>query len=471
MNNPTAQQTSILDAAKSSSTNLMLNALAGCGKTSTLEMIERVVDTKPILYLVFNKKNAEEAEERLLSTTTVRTFNSLGHRIWAKSVGKNLKLDSKKTQTILRSLINETPKAQQGPIWDSYWEIIQGVGLAKALGYVPDGAFLQAKRLISQSSFHASLDEAPDDLISDLIDAVLIRSIKASYEGTIDFNDQIYMPALFGGTYPRFPIVMVDEVQDLNPVNHEMLRKLAKHRVIAVGDPHQSIYGFRGALYGGMSELQKQFTMVEMDLSVSFRCPSEIVKHVQWRVPNFKWIREGGEVDRPEILSGGSIMDSSAIICRNNAPLFRLALHLLSHKRSVSVAGSDVGPKIVAMMRKLGPEEMNKNGVLHAIDSWLAERLAKSSASAQDLADCMKVFAGFGSSLGQAISYAEHLFAQKGTIRLLTGHKAKGLEWDTVYHLDPWLCGESEQDQNLRYVISTRSKNKLVEIDSSAIRW
>ena len=87
------------------------------------------------------------------------------------------------------------------------------------------------------------------------------------------------------------------------------------------------------------------------------------------------------------------------------------------------------------------------------------------------MADCMKVFASHGSTLGTAIAYAEHLFAQKGTIRLMTGHKAKGLEFETVYFLDPWLCREDEQDLNLRYVIQTRSLNNLYEINSGAIKW
>ena len=83
----------------------------------------------------------------------------------------------------------------------------------------------------------------------------------------------------------------------------------------------------------------------------------------------------------------------------------------------------------------------------------------------------MRVFGSFGDTLGQAISYADHLFKQTGTITLLTGHKAKGLEWPVVYHLDPWLLGEGEQEQNLRYVILTRAMDSYYEIDSREIRW
>src|SRR5258708_2015945 len=115
-----------------------LKALPGPGKPFPLELADGAVKDKPILYLVFNKKNADEATERMLSTTTVRTFNSLGHRIWAQSQSKNLRLNAKKSGDILRELIKESHQRSQAELWASYHEVIAGVGLAKALGYVPE---------------------------------------------------------------------------------------------------------------------------------------------------------------------------------------------------------------------------------------------------------------------------------------------------------------------------------------------
>lgn len=468
---PTDEQTSILDLASTSSANIVINALAGTGKTSTLEMIERAIKTKPILYLVFNKKNAEEAKDRLLSTTLAKTFNSLGHGIWQKQCG-SIKLDPKKVSNIYHGIIDETKdKGTISQLWEVKWEVLDAVARARSLGYVPEGKFPMAKPLLDRSAFHRTLDEEPDDLVSDLIDVVLFRSIQSAYKGLIDFNDQIYMPALFGGVYPNFPLVCVDEAQDLSPVNHAMLERLCRNRVIIVGDPWQNIYGFRGAKQRGMAELAAKYDMVPTDLSVSFRCPKAIVEHVHWRVPHFKWLKEGGSVNIPDQLDHTDISDDAAIICRNNAPLFSCALRLLSSGHGVTVAGSDIGPKLVALMKKLGPESLSAQGMLDAIYDWRQEKLAKGSAHANDLADCMQVFASMGKTLGEALSWAEHLFKQRGTIQLLTGHKAKGMEYDTVYHLDPWLCDDREQDQNLRYVISTRSANRLIEIDSDRIVW
>lgn len=470
----TPEQLTILDVAQSTTDNLMISALAGCGKTSTLEAIEQAVPRGPILYLVFNKKNATEAEGRMSSTTTVRTFNSIGHRIWAQSQGKNLKLDADKTRNIFKDIAANAPSEHREAIWSVYSEVIQGVALAKALGYVPEGSYSHAKRLLTQNAFYGALDEVPDDLTGDLINAILTRSIKAAYEGTIDYNDQIYMPALFGGTYPRFPLVLVDEYQDLSPVNHALLQRLVKGRLIGVGDPNQNIYGFRGAKANGMIEAEAAYSCTSLPLTTSFRCPSAIVKHVQWHVPSFRAAKEGGDVVSINRLGGIGIREHSTVICRNNAPILALAFSLLSAGRSVSVAGGDIGPRIVNVMRKLGPDSLEGAALIDAINEWEELKLAKESKTASDMAACMRIFAEHGRSLHGAMTYAKHLFEQKGTTHLTTGHKAKGLEWEDVYHLDPWHVRRghpSQQDQNLDYVVSTRSCNRLTEIESEGLEW
>lgn len=469
---PTEEQQHILEVARTQTSNVMIRALAGTGKTATLEMIDRAVSTKPILYLVFNKRNAKEAEKRMLSTTTVRTFNSLGHRIWARSCGKSLSLNTRKTQDILRGMIQDSPKPVQGDMWDVYWDVVDAVGRAKALGYVPEDKFPNAKRLISQTNFHMALESEPDDLVADLIDAVLVTSVKMAYDGTIDYNDQIYMPALFGGVYPQFPLVLVDEYQDLNPTNHAMIAKLAKRRLIGVGDPYQNIYQFRGAAASGMTDAEKFYDMTKCDLSVSFRCPSAIVDYVKPHVPHFKAYHQGGAVNHLTKLPHSEIEPGATIICRNNAPLLSVAFKLLSAGHSVSVAGSDIGPKLIGIMKRLGgPEDCKQQAFLGEINEWESAKLIKGSTSAADLAACMRVFASITTSKATAIAYAEHLFKQEGSIQLLTGHKSKGLEFDTVYHLDPWLLKDNQADRNLSYVISTRSKDRLFEINSAEIEW
>src|SRR5215469_10901635 len=125
-----------------------------------------------------------------------------------------------------------------------------------------------------------------------------------------------------------------------------------------------------------MRQIAAKYSPQTRNLSVSFRCKSEIVKNAQWRVPDFKWHKEGGRVNSLASLDLRSIVDSSAIICRNNAPLFRLALNLLSSERPCRVAGSDVGPKLVNTLKRLaaGNEGMARSTVLAAIDNWAAHK-------------------------------------------------------------------------------------------------
>lgn len=482
--NPTDEQSAIIDAVRASTSHLMINALAGAGKTSTLKLIELAaddLDVRPILYLVFNKANADAAEyrpkadpnqrtRRMLGTTTVRTLNSFGHRIWQRVCVGKIIITPKKIQELLSETIAELPRPYQKEASNAYWEVVQGVALAKAIGYVPERYFPNAKRLATADELCARLDETPSEIVRELIDAALVASIKQAYKGNLDFNDQVYMPALFGGSFPRFPHVYVDEYQDLNPCNHAMLDKLFAHsRVIGVGDPWQSIYAFRGAKQGGMEDAKTAYQMTELNLSISFRCPRTVVEAARWRVPHFKWIKDGGHVETLDELDAGTIPDEAVFICRNNAPLYRLGFRLLARGRGVSISGSDIGPRLIGLMRKLGPESLNRNQSIDAVEQWRAERLARGSKSADDMADCMLVFLERGKTLGQAISYAEHIFTQRGAIRMMTGHKAKGLEFPLVYHLDPWLLGDDEQDLNLKYVIQTRSMNIYYEIDSERI--
>ena len=106
--------------------------------------------------------------------------------------------------------------------------------------------------------------------------------------------------------------------------------------------------------------------------------------------------------------------------------------------------------------------------VYAAIDSWAEKEKAKVKARAHgtidDKVECMRLFAGQGDDLGGALGYINHLINSSGTIKLLTVHKAKGLEADDIFILDEDLIGDKDQEPNLRYVAITRAKQRLTYI-------
>jgi superfamily I DNA/RNA helicase len=476
---PTPEQAAIIEAARTTRDNLLINALAGAAKTTTLQLVCEKVTGIPILSLAFNKRIADEMKKRLPSHVQARTMNSLGHEVWGRATGKHLVVDASKMYAILKGVIDDLPKSRQREARQSLGDTLSFLRRAKRDGYVPGRCRnLGSPPLSSVDEWLDQLDDTPEDYQLELIDAALERSITAAYAGGIDYDDQVYCPVIFGGPWPRYPLVCIDEAQDLSPLNHLMLQRLVNQRLIAVGDPYQSIYAFRGAVSHGMAALRQQYAMRELSLSVTFRVPRLGVERARSRVPHFQW-HEGaddGHIEQLDSWDASSIPDGSAIICRNNAPLFSAALKLLSQGRPIKLVGMDIGPGLVRILRKLAPPEATAAQVSAALDLWTQRELrrARREETVVEKAECLRVLTADHSTLGDAIYHAEALFRKDGHIQLLSIHKAKGLEWDTVFHLDPWRIPsrfaktgteQYEQELNCRYVCETRFKHALYLMD------
>jgi superfamily I DNA/RNA helicase len=474
---PTDEQIACIQAVTQDSSNLSVTAYAGCGKTTTLVDMIAAAGSIPILALAFNRKIATEMQTRLPPNTTCKTLNALGHNIWSRTIANRITLDTSKTFKLVKDAQDRlTTKGDKELFRDNFSDILATIRLAKSRGYCPPGQF-SSRSLISRDDFFGGLDDEIDPAITTQIDDILYRSINQGYTGTIDFDDQIYFPTLFGGSFPNFPLVCVDEAQDLSALNHTMMRKLARERLIIVGDPNQSIYAFRGAVGDGMEKLAEQYSMRPLKLSISFRCPEAIAAHSRWHVPDFKSNIPGGSISYHEEWNSKNLSQGEvAIICRNNAPLFKTAMRLLREGRSIQLVGSDIGPALIKILEKLGDPSIRQAEVHRKIDEWKkdAERKSRNKASLEDRAECLHVFADTAESLSGALAYAKHLFAQEGKVKLMSGHKAKGLEFDTVYHLDAWRIPskyantpeELKQENNVKYVIETRAKKELVYIDT-----
>lgn len=469
---PTAEQQAIVDAVTNTEENLIISALAGAAKTSTLVLISKAQPKISTLALCFNKRIADELAERLPSVCTAATLNSLGHRAWAQFTSKRLRVEKDKMYNILSDFIKELPYEEKNEAYELFSDILQALGKGKSSGYIPTNRFPNASRLHDDSSFFALLDDEPSPVMEDLIRRASYESIKQALDGMVDFDDQILLPTVFKVPFPQYPLVLVDEAQDLSALNHATLRLIARKRLIAVGDRCQSIYAFRGADISSMDILQRSFHMREMQLSVSFRCPVSVVEEARWRAPHMKypeWAKPG-KVSTLEHWSIEDLPDTATIICRNNAPIFSMALRFLKEGRYAEIVGSDIGKGLIKALKKLGDSTMKQAEVLKAISLWEKAKLAKTrnSDKIRDTAECLRVFALNGERLSDAVAYAEHIFRAKGPIRMMTGHKSKGLEFDDVFILDKDLLRlDATQDQNLLYVMQTRAKSTLTYIDSA----
>lgn len=489
---PTPEQAAIVEAARTTKANLLVSALAGATKTSTLVLVSQAVLT-PTLALAFNKRIAEEMATRLPGHVQSATINSICHRAWMAAQNKRMAVDANKGYNSLKEYADSRPQFEKREIQENFSAIMRAVRLAKSAGYVPPKARSMGKSLCEAGEFEASLWTAVDcdidDFFLSVVDEMLLRSIAESYSGLIDFDDQIYMATLFGGQFTKYPLVLGDEVQDWSPLNFETVKRLIGNRLIAVGDPNQAIYGFRGAHTSAMSVLKETFDMKELPLTVSMRCPRKVVEYVQHRVPHMRypdWAIEG-KVERLGQLDPQAIPDGAAIICRNNAPLFACAMRLIRAGRGVHLVGNDIGAGLVKLMKKIAPTTVPKEEFRTAINRWRSGEISRQPearhAIINDKAACMQVFADVGNDSSEAMVWAENLFKHAGPIQMMTGHKSKGLEYDTVYHLEPHLipskwsrkaaeegdATQLQQEYNLQYVIHTRAKKELFLIDLADI--
>lgn len=471
---PTDEQLAIIEAGRDTEDNLIISALAGAAKTSTLVMLSAAVPVRT-LCLAFNKKIADEMKTRLPPHCESMTLNSLGHRIWGDTIGRRLQINGSKVGDLVKAYIDEVEDPEiKKLLWDGFPDLIRTVSFGKSCGYIPDDYRpprpTRTERLLSDDEFQAHHEDRLEDYEWDLIRTVTWRSLDLAWKGECDYDDQILMPTVFQSVFPRYPLVLIDEAQDLSALNHATLRKLVKKRLIAVGDPCQAIYGFRGAHEESMELLEESFNMRKLILSTSFRCPRKVVEHARWRAPHMQypdWAKDG-EVNYFGTWSVDDLPANAAIICRNNAPLFSMAIKMLKNGRYAQLLGNDIGKGLIRTMAKFGPRSMKQKELFDEIDAWEAKKTEKSKnpGSIRDRAECMRIFARQGRDLGDAIAFAEHVFNAEGPVKLMTGHKSKGLEFDHVFILDRELLGDRGQDKNLRYVMQTRAKQTLNYINT-----
>lgn len=476
---PTAEQQDIYDFITSTSSNCIVSALAGAAKTTTLVGIAHRLKGTSMLFLAFNKRIQMEMKERLPSSCEVKTLNSLGHGVWKDYLGKFLKLNDDKVYHLLRDYIDAVKDPdEQAYLRENLAAIKRTIAFGKSCGWIPDAheKAQSSLRLMTDDEFFDHHEEELEPIERAAIITVSLRSIELGFRGEIDYADQLLLPTVFRASFPTFRVIGVDEAQDLSALNHLMVQRLIKNkdkqRIIAVGDRCQSIYGFRGAHEESMDLLAVQFNMVEFPLTVCFRCPQTVVEEARERAPAMQWAptAELGTVARLRPWNAHDLPVSAVVICRNNAPLFRTAIRLLKAGRYPELVGNDIAAGLVKTMEKFGKPETPIATAREALAEWLEKKEAKlkNPAPARDQADCIRSFFENATTLGDAVAVAKKIFSCSGPIKLMTGHKAKGLEFGHVYFLDDDLINlKFQQERNLRYVIQTRAKQTLTYIYSA----
>lgn len=487
-------QQRIFDFIEKESGSAVIIAVAGSGKTTTIvECAKRIPVTAQSTFVAFNKHVQLELEKRLPSNVRAMTLNALGNQAWTKACQRRPELNASKTWKLIDEYFDKYTSRMYGKA------INQLVALAKGIGLVPDrvkvGTVLAEDtednwlQLIENYQVWPEKGGKTEELIK-MARTILRESIQCS-DRVIDFNDQLYLPVIFNRQFLQNDFLFVDEAQDVNQIQREMLHRALKPggRLIAVGDPCQAIYGFRGADTKAIENIKLEFDAIELPLTVSYRCPRNVITEAQQFVSHIEACETApeGKVESLEAWGASTFTLADAVICRNNAPLVDLAFKLIRFGVRCAVKGRDIGTGLVNLVKKM------KAASIADLERNLAEHLAKETeklirekkehmlSSLEDKIATIEVFIEnltHGSNVDDLIASIERLFTDdgRGTLLLSSIHKAKGLEWPRVFILDPHLMPSKyatqdwqlEQETNLQYVAITRAKSELYYITSEA---
>jgi superfamily I DNA/RNA helicase len=489
----TDQQHAFVSAVKNNPRqSYILQALAGTGKTTTL--LAACPDDEPTLAMAFNKKIQTELDSKFPANADCMTFNGLGHRTWAKYLNRRPAVNQSKLYHLTRAVCEEIDERR---VWKSMSDIMQLVTAAKNIGLVHSQIvrrYMTAPLVQDDPEVWYEMCDNADtpEFCIEPARKVLLASTEAALRADIDFADQLYMPVVFRAPFPKgkYNHIIVDEAQDLGPLEHAIISLCLskKARLIAAGDHHQAIYGWRGAHSDSMLRLQNQTDAIELPLTITWRCPKLVVKEANAIVPEYEAAPEApdGNVERwgyDWSITDLKVNNQSVILCRNNKPLFILAMKMIQQKVPCRMEGRDIGKNIKKIVRNLTNEddEMSSKDLIGLTDQWMQEQREKylkkgdfpKAAKVEDQGESIIAVAMACSTVEEVIGIIDDLFGKDSRgITLSTIHKAKGLEWQNVYLLNADLIGQKakaewaqQQEQNLRYVAITRAMQSLTYME------
>ena len=452
----------------------------GTGKTKTLVervryMVAQGVPPHNILALTFTKKAANEMRARLGNPTVqVATFHALCLELLQQKTGRTPEFITETARmALLHSLVK--PAALKGI---SLRDIALRVSRAKNM---------------------AGADNAITPVVAAYNEELAARNVQDFDDVLLHTRDMLLADTAWRThIQQRFTHIMIDEFQDTNALQYELLQLLrGTENMCVIGDPLQSIYGFRGADGDIFARFTADFPQaVQVTLSINYRSAPEVVAVANAVFPQAPKLvahrTQPGRVQAVEVLNeyseaawvlaaieqaiGGSNLQTAvsadrredhralsdfAVLYRSRSAARVLQKMLTDSGIPVQIVGDGSpyeAPQVQAivqvLMRLADPERtVAIKGMSHAqIDALVATLNAQATplAIAEEL---LRVF-GFEpnaalrqlcgtlvqfKTIAQAVAYIDGIAAlgfydpRADAVTLLTIHAAKGLEFTHIF--------------------------------------
>jgi superfamily I DNA/RNA helicase len=458
-------QSNIFAAIAEGKDNIVVSAVPGSGKTTTItEALYHLPPGLNTLFLAFNKSIATELSARVPEGVECRTTHAMGLKIITNAFGK-IDIDNDKGMRISQALVGVEPEKTE-----------LRCNLAKAMDLCKGYLATTESDIDVVLDRHGIDADDRDEFISNVMKGL---DISAKQNRLIDFGDMIWFAHRHNLTPPqKFDRVFIDETNDLNAAQIDMVIRLVREggKIIAIGDPRQSIYQFRGADSEAIPNVIARTHARTLPLSVCYRCARSIVELAATIEPSIEAAPNAPE-GIVETVSEQSMFDNAqpgdAILSRVNAPLIGYCLQFLKVGRKANIQGRDVGKNLTWMIKKSECNTISE--FLAWVDNWCAEQCERLTGKNRDCThivdkrDCFYAFAEGCYSLADMKANIEKMFEDtddNNRILLSSIHRAKGKEWKRVYLLHK-TCKPTKgiEEANLTYVGYTRAKSHLMLVE------
>jgi superfamily I DNA/RNA helicase len=468
------EQKAIFEWFESGTGNLVVEAYAGCAKTSTAVAAFPKSNDARMLYCVFNKKNQIEAQGKISDPRIeVKTLHSLGFSYITRAWGR-CKPDDDIEIERLKLLIGDN----QPP--EIIGAILKMVGFLKNCSVTVPTVDDATAECELRGIEVPEIEDWNHEKIAEVAVGIMELSMHKDDMGRISFNDMVWLPVVLNIVKPDYDLVLVDEAQDQSPVQLEMVSRASRGRICVIGDQKQCIYSFRGASHEGMENMRVKLNAATLGLTTTYRCPKAVVEIAKQFVPSYKAAPTAPEGTTDDIELHKVTEEAKpghAILSRLNAPLMPLCLSLLRKGIPARIEGRDVGKALVGIIKSMKaksvPDFINK------VETWrdrmntrnVSKKNGKSlMEQANDTADTLIALSDGLGSVREIEERILSLFQDSANchtpaVVLSTVHKAKGLEWKRVFIIgNTFLKKRNRDEENIFYVAITRSQNHLTFI-------
>lgn len=471
---PSQYQLDIFSFVSNEKGNALIEAVAGSGKTTTIvKALGLTPKTAKVIFLAFNRHIADELSRRAPAHVRVQTMHSLGYAALRNGLPVKPEVDDGKLMGIVKELLPnyEADGHLRAPLSSL-------VSLAKNTLVDPEDLVA-----LTQMADRYGVDLNGD---SERLMPLVAQAMRICAERTsvIDYDDMIWLPIHLNLHLETYDFLFVDEAQDLNAAQIELLMRSIRPntgRVIAVGDRRQSIYGFRGADTDAVPRLIEALGAKVLPLSITYRCPVSHVNMAKEIVPQIEAAPDAklGSVEYCSYMKSlTSMEDSDLVLCRVNAPLISTCYTLIRQGRKAIIRGRDIGKNLIAFIDKLQPTGISD--LIIKVGEYQVREVARLEStnregqiqSLMDKVECVIALCDGIRDLSELRQRISTIFDDetKTGIILSSVHRAKGDEANRVWILKPELMPhpmaqqdwQQEQEQNIKYVALTRSKDTLI---------